>query len=117
MSSEHLDGTPPSQQQGGQQPRKQSLGKDLAGEATSLVVDATKQAFGNLIFNALIYGGLFLAVLLPVAGVAVGVLSLIVSVWTGRSWFVPIVTLIASVFVWIFAGGPLGLSTALFARA
>lgn len=94
---------------------KPSAGREIASEAASLAAEATRDALGGLLFTGLIYIGIFLTILLPIGGIAVGVITLLLSIRAGRSKFLPIVAIILGVVFCVLYKGPFGLLPALFA--
>lgn len=94
---------------------KPSAGREIASEAASLAVEATKDAIGGLFSTALMYIGIFLTILLPIGALAVGVITLLLAIRAGRSKFMPILTIIGGVVFWILFKSPFGLLPAIFA--
>lgn len=94
---------------------KPSARREIASEAASLAVGATKDAMGGLFCTALMYIGIFLTILLPIGALAVGVVTLLLAVRAGRSKFMPILTIIGGVVFWVLFKSPFGLLPAIFA--
>lgn len=82
-----------------------SMAKDAARGAGGIVAETA----GDLLFTGLLYASLFLAVILPVAGLVIGGLLLWRAIATGRSMFLPIMTLVASIAFCIIFQSPLGM--------
>lgn len=94
---------------------KPSARREIAADAASLAIEATKDAIGGLFSTALMYVGIFLTILLPVGALVVGVVTLLLAVRAGRSKFMPILTIIGGVVFWILFKSPFGLLPAIFA--
>jgi hypothetical protein len=83
--------------------------KDWAGYLAAEAAEGVKDGFLNMLFTLLLYAGILLAWILPVAGVVIGVVGIVAAMYTVRSKFLPIVVLVFSIIAWIVGRSPLGM--------
>lgn len=94
----------------GAEPQENLLSaRSMARDAGRDVADAVKSGISDAFFTGLVYAGIFVAVILPIAGLAIGGLFLWLSISSRRSKFLPILIIVASIAFWIMGQSPLGL--------
>ncbi|QBR73258.1 hypothetical protein [Microbacterium sediminis] len=81
----------------------------MARDARQELAEGLKNSVSDLIYTGLMYAGFILAILLPIAGIAVGGLFLLRAISSGRSKFLPLATIIASIVFWVATASPLGI--------
>ena len=87
----------------------------LARDAGRGIVDGVKDEVAGWVFTGLTFLCMFLAVLLPIGGLVVGGIFLWLAIANGRSKFVPLLTMIASIAFWVMGKSPLGMLPAVLA--
>ena len=82
-----------------------SIARDLASD----VGEGIKDGILDLVFTGLLWGGILLAWICPIAGLVVGAVTTLLALRGDRSKFLPILILVVSVGAWILTQSPLGM--------